>query len=66
MQQWFATRRFASFELEVGRQLFDSYIKAPWTHRLARNTAQIVRIADVGIANATSGFLLPHRPAARL
>ena len=58
-QQWFATRRFASFELEIGRQLFDSYIKAPWTHRLARNTAQIVRIADVGIANAVSGFLLP-------
>jgi ABC-type multidrug transport system fused ATPase/permease subunit len=58
-QQWFATRRFASFELEIGRRLFDSYIKAPWTHRLARNTSQIVRIADVGIANATTGFLLP-------
>lgn len=58
-QQWFATRRFASFELEIGRYLFDSYIKAPWTYRLARNTAQIVRIADVGIANVTSGFLLP-------
>lgn len=59
MQQWFATRRFASFELEIGRHLFDSYLKAPWTFRLKRNTAQIVRIADVGIANATSGFLLP-------
>ncbi|WJL95090.1 ABC transporter ATP-binding protein [Microbacterium sp. ET2] len=59
VQQWFATRRFASFELEIGRRLFDAYIKAPWTHRLARNTAQIVRIADVGIANATTGFLLP-------
>ncbi|MCD2444067.1 ABC transporter ATP-binding protein/permease [Agromyces sp. SYSU K20354] len=58
-QQWFATRKFASFELEIGRRLFDAYIKAPWTHRLARNTAQLVRIADVGIANATSGFLLP-------
>lgn len=59
LQQWFATRRFASFELEIGRQLFDAYIKAPWTYRLGRNTAQIVRIADVGIANAVSGFLLP-------
>ncbi len=58
-QQWYATRRFAGFELEIGRQLFDSYIKAPWTHRLGRNTAQIVRIADVGIANTISGFLLP-------
>jgi len=59
LQQWFATRRFAGFELEIGRQLFDSYIKAPWTYRLGRNTAQIVRIADVGIANTISGFLLP-------
>ncbi len=39
VQQWFATRKFASFELEIGRRLFDAYIKAPWTHRLARNTA---------------------------
>lgn len=58
-QQWFATRKFAAFELEVGRRLFDAYIKAPWTYRLQRNTAQLVRIADVGIANTTSGFLLP-------
>lgn len=58
-QQWFATRRFASFELEIGRHLFDSYLKSSWLHRLGRNTAQIVRIADVGIANATTGFLLP-------
>lgn len=58
-QQWFATRRFAAFELEIGRHLFESYIKTPWTYRLARNTAQIVRIADVGIANTTAGFLLP-------
>lgn len=58
-QMWFATRKLASFELEVGRQLFDAYIKAPWTVRLQRNTAQLVRIADVGIANTISGFLLP-------
>ena len=64
-QQWFATRKFASFELEIGRRLFDAYIKAPWTHRLGRNTAQLVRIADVGIANATSGFLLPIVQLAR-
>jgi ATP-binding cassette, subfamily B, bacterial PglK len=59
VQQWFATRKFANFELEIGRRLFDAYIKAPWTHRIGRNTAELVRIADVGIANATSGFLLP-------
>lgn len=59
LQQWFATRRFAAFELEIGRHLFDSYLKSSWLQRLRRNTAQIVRIADVGIANATTGFLLP-------
>ena len=57
--QWFATRRFAAFELEIGDRLFDAYIRAPWTERLGRNTAQLVRLADVGIANVTSGFLLP-------
>lgn len=57
--QWFATRRFASFELEVGDRLFDAYIRAPWTDRLMRNTSQLVRLADVGIANVTAGFLLP-------
>ena len=57
--QWVATRRFARYELEIGDRLFDAYIGAPWTDRLQRNTSQLVRLADVGIANATSGFLLP-------
>lgn len=57
--QWFATRRFATFELEIGDRLFDAYIRAPWTERLKRNTSQLVRLADVGIANVTAGFLLP-------
>lgn len=57
--QWRATRRFAQYELEVGDKLFQAYIRAPWTERLKRNTAQLVRLADVGIANTTGGFLLP-------
>ncbi|SEB36838.1 ABC-type bacteriocin/lantibiotic exporter, contains an N-terminal double-glycine peptidase domain [Paramicrobacterium humi] len=57
--QWIATRRFAVYELEIGDKLFDAYIKAPWVERLNRNTAQLVRLADVGIANAIAGFLLP-------
>ena len=57
--QWFATRRFSEFELEIGDRLFEAYIKAPWTDRLSRNTAQLVRLADVGIANTVSGFLFP-------
>lgn len=57
--QWFATRRFATFELEIGDRLFDAYIRAPWTDRLSKNTAQLVRLADVGIGNTIGGFLLP-------
>jgi len=57
--QWYATRRFALFELEIGDRLFDAYIRAPWTDRLSKNTAQVVRLADVGIGNTIGGFLLP-------
>lgn len=57
--QWIATRRFAAYELSVGDALFDAYIRAPWTDRLSRSTAEIVRLADVGIANTISGVLLP-------
>lgn len=57
--QWFATRRFAAYELEVGDKLFDAYIRAPWTDRLSKNTAHLVRLADVGIGNTIGGFLLP-------
>ncbi|WP_341954149.1 ABC transporter ATP-binding protein [Salinibacterium sp. TMP30] len=57
--QWVATRRFASYELEIGDKLFNAYIRAPWSDRLKRSTAQLVRLADVGIANTISSFLLP-------
>jgi ABC-type multidrug transport system fused ATPase/permease subunit len=57
--QWKATRRFAAFELEIGDRLFGAYIRAPWTERLQRNTSQLVRMADVGIAAVIAGFLLP-------
>ncbi len=57
--QWMATRRMATFELEIGDRLFAAYIRAPWVERLQRNTTHLVRLADVGIANVTSGFLLP-------
>lgn len=57
--QWAATRRFAAYELEIGDSLFNVYIRAPWTERLRRNTAQLVRMADVGIAAVIGGFLVP-------
>lgn len=57
--QWIATRRFAAYELLIGDRLFAAYIQAPWTERLRRNSAELVRLADVGIANTTAGLLLP-------
>ncbi|MDO4790918.1 MAG: ABC transporter ATP-binding protein [Buchananella hordeovulneris] len=57
--QWFATRAFARYELMVGDSLFNAYIRAPWTDRLSRSTAEIVRMADVGIANTIGGVLMP-------
>ena len=57
--QWVATRRFAGYELVIGDRLFEAYIGAPWTERLRRNSAELVRLADVGIANTISGVLLP-------
>ncbi|MCU6480082.1 ABC transporter ATP-binding protein [Arthrobacter sp. A2-55] len=57
--QWWATRKLARIELELGDKLFDAYLAAPWVERLRRNSSDLVRIADVGIANTIAGFLLP-------
>lgn len=59
LQQWFATRRFTEFELTLGLRLFDAYIGAPWIDRLARSTATLVRMADVGVAALVSGLIMP-------
>lgn len=58
-QQWYVTRRMAQFELIIGDRLFSAYIRAPWLERMKRNSAELVRMADVGIANTTSGLILP-------
>ncbi|WP_298746729.1 ABC transporter ATP-binding protein [uncultured Serinicoccus sp.] len=57
--QWAVAKRLAAYDLVIGDRLFGAYIRAPWTERLKRNTSQLVRLADVGIANTTTGLLLP-------
>jgi ATP-binding cassette subfamily C protein len=57
--QWFATRRFARYELELGVAVFDGYIRAPWVERLQRNSSDLVRISDSSVSTTISGFLLP-------
>ena len=56
---WFATRRFAKYELEIGNQLLDAYLQSSWAARLRRNSSDLIRVADLGIANTIGGFLLP-------
>ncbi len=56
---WFATRRFASYELELGSRLFDSFVASSWTERLKRNSADLVRMTDGSVAVTISSFLLP-------
>lgn len=57
--QWIATRRFATYELAVGQELFGAYIRSSWTDRISRNSAQIVAMTDGAIAQVVAGFLLP-------
>ncbi len=56
---WFATRRFAQYELEIGDRMFKAYINSSWEERSKRSVAEITRIADSGIANTMAGFILP-------
>lgn len=54
-----STRRFASFEQDLGAQLLDSFFYAPWAERLRRHSTDIVRSTDVGVASTVSGVLIP-------
>lgn len=56
---WIATRRFATFELQIGARMFGAYVHSSWEERSKRTVAEITRIADAGIANTIMGFLLP-------
>ncbi|SNT13574.1 ABC-type bacteriocin/lantibiotic exporter, contains an N-terminal double-glycine peptidase domain [Micrococcales bacterium KH10] len=57
--QWYATRRFAKFELEISRQLLGGFLAMPWGERLQRNSAEIVRSTDVGVATTVAGVIIP-------
>lgn len=59
MLHWFATRKFADYELNIGDRMFKAYINSSWEERSKRTVAEITRIADAGIANTMAGFLLP-------
>ena len=56
---WFATRRFAQYELEVGNNLFRAYTRSTWEQRSQLSTAEVTRIVDSSMANTNLGFILP-------
>ena len=56
---WFATRRFARYELEVGNALFRAYTYSSWEKRSQLSTAEVTRIIDGSMAVANAGFLVP-------
>ena len=56
---WFATRRFARYELEIGNALFRAYTRASWEKRSQVSTAEVTRIVDSSMANTNLGFILP-------
>lgn len=58
--QRMSTRRFARFEQALGAQLLDSFFFAPWSERLSRNSTDLVRSTDVGVASTVGGVLIPY------
>ncbi|MFV0433682.1 MAG: ABC transporter ATP-binding protein [Leucobacter sp.] len=56
---WYATRRFAHYELEVGDELFSSYMRSSWERRSQMSTAEVTRLVDISMANTNLGFILP-------
>nr|WP_254259667.1 ABC transporter ATP-binding protein [Leucobacter chinensis] len=56
---WFATRRFAKYELAVGDALFRGFTRASWEKRSQLSTAEVTRIVDSSMANTNLGFILP-------
>lgn len=56
---WFATRRFAHYELEVGGQLFEAYVNSSWEERSRYSTSDVTRIVDGSMALANMQFILP-------
>lgn len=56
---WFATRRFARYELEIGDRLFQTFARSSWEQRSKLSTAEVTRIVDGSMANTNLGFILP-------
>ncbi|MBV7412830.1 ABC transporter ATP-binding protein/permease [Dermabacteraceae bacterium TAE3-ERU27] len=56
---WLVTRKMAVYEQEMGDRLFKTYMSAPWEQRVGRNSAELVRLVDLGVGNTIGGIVLP-------
>ncbi len=56
---WRATRKFASYELELGDRIFANFIHSSWEKRSTISTPELTRMVDSSVGNASRGFLLP-------
>lgn len=56
---WWATRRVARYEVDLGDRLLSAFLRAPWRRRLSKNSSEIMQISNGGVDAAVSGFILP-------
>lgn len=56
---WSATRKMANYDQGLSVRLFRAYLEAPWTLRLRRNSAHLVRTSEGSVSATIGAFLLP-------
>lgn len=54
-----AANRFSRMQLDLGSRLLHRNLRMPWVERIAINSSQLVRTADVSVSSAVLGFLYP-------
>lgn len=54
---WYSNYRLAKIELEVGDEIFNRYLNAPWEKRSILSTPELTRLIDGSVSQAVRGFL---------
>lgn len=56
---WWATRRTARYEIDLGDRLLTAFLMAPWRRRLSKNSSDIMQLSNSGVDVTMNGFILP-------
>lgn len=56
---WWATRRIARYEVDLGDRLLTAFLMAPWRRRLAKNSSEIMQLSNGGVDASVTGFIMP-------